>query len=93
MTESDESDLGGPLQDEVSQITDAILAKIGQCDLESALTVVCNIAGQLIAGLSEGRPSGIKAHSESVAENIRRAAIAKLLYEDARNREHNQTCH
>lgn len=88
MTTPKVPDSGAPLQDEVSRITDKILGGIGQCDLESALTVVCNIAGQLIAALAQGKPSAIQEHSKSVGENIRTAAIAKLLYDDAQYREH-----
>ena len=76
-----------PLQDEVARLTNIIMEQIGNTDVESALCVVCNLAGQLVASLSEGKPSGIKMHTESLAENIRQAAITKLLYDDAKLRE------
>lgn len=75
-------DAGGPIQDEVTRITNIIMEQIGNTDVESALTVICNLAGQLVCALSEGRPSDIKSRVESIAENIRCAAIAKLLHDD-----------
>ncbi len=83
---------GAPLQDEVSRMTDIIMGQIGGTDVESALTVVCSLAGQLVAALSEGRPSGITKHTESLAENIRRAAIAKLLCDDSKKKK-TRKCH
>ena len=74
---------GAPLQDEVSRITNIIMEQIGMADVESALTVVCNLAGQLVASFRDGKPSDILKHSESMAENIRRA---KILYDDAQAR-------
>lgn len=91
MTEAPPSS-GGPLEDEVARLTNIIMEQIGPIDVESALTVVCNLAGQLVAALSAGRPSGIKEHTESLAENIRHAAIAKLLYDDAKTR-NEKACH
>lgn len=82
----------GPLQDEVTRLTNIIMEQIGKTDVESALTVVCNLAGQLVALLSGGKPSAIKEHSASLAENIRLAAITKLLYDDAKARKE-KTCH
>lgn len=80
-------DAGAPIQDEVTRITNAILEALGTCDLESALTVVCNIGGHLVAALADGQPSGIQRHGDSVAENIKKAAIAKLLHDDQQRRE------
>ncbi len=82
----------GPLQDEVVRFTNIIMGQIGTIDVETALTVLCNLAGQLVAFLSDGKPSGIKTHTESLSENIRRAAIAKILYDDAKARKE-ETCH
>ena len=75
-----------PLQDEVTRITNIIMEQIGQADVESALCVVCNLAGQLVAALSEGRPSGINEQTKSLAESIRRASITKILYDDEKIR-------
>ena len=79
-------DIGAPIQDEVTRLTLIIMEQIGNTDVESALTVICNLAGQLVASLSEGKPSGVKAHTDSLAENIRCAAIAKLLHDDDQTR-------
>lgn len=79
-------DTGAPIQDEVERVTGVVLEALGTCDLESALTVVCNIAGHLVAALSEGKPSGVQQHGDSVAENIKKAAIAKLLHDDKQRR-------
>lgn len=73
---------GAPIQDEVTRLTLIIMEQIGNTDVESALTVICNLAGQLVASLSEGKPSGVKLYTDSLVENIRCAAIAKLLYDD-----------
>lgn len=75
-----------PLQDEVGRITSIIMEHIGPLDVESALTVVCNLAGQLVASVAAGQPSAIRSHSEGLLENIRRAAITKLLYDDSQAR-------
>jgi len=83
------SDAGGPDQDEVERITNLIIADFGTVDLETALTVVCNLAGQLICSLAEGRPSGIQAHGDSVAENIKKAAITLMLHQDSERRKMN----
>ena len=83
---------GAPIQDEVSRLTNIIMSQIGNTDVESALTVVCNLAGQLVAALSDGKPSEIKSRTESIAENIRCAAITKLLHNDELARR-KKTCH
>ena len=75
-----------PLQDEVGRITSVIMEQIGQLDIESALTVVCNLAGQLVASTADGRPSEIMSLTEGLMENIRRAAITKILYDDSQAR-------
>lgn len=83
MTQSNGS---GPDPDEVTRVTNVIVDALGSVDLESALTVVCNIAGQLICALSEDKPSLIQQHGNMVAENVKKAAITKLLYDDANRR-------
>ncbi len=75
-----------PLQDEVARLTNIIMEQIGTTDVESALTVICSLAGQLVASLADGKPSAIQEHTESLAENIRRAAITKILHDDAQAR-------
>lgn len=80
----------GPLQDEVTRLTNIIMGQLGESDVESALCVVCNLAGQLVASLADGKPSGIVAQTKSLSENIRRAAIAKILYDDAQARKEKQ---
>ena len=75
--------IAAPLQDEVTRLTNIIMEQIGESDVESALTVVCNLAGQLVASIADGKPSNIQKHTESLAENIRRAAITKILHDDA----------
>lgn len=82
-----------PLQDEVARLTNIIMAQIGPIDVESALCVVCNLAGQLVAALAEGKPSGIIEQTKSLAENIRRAAITKILYDDELIRKEKQCQH
>lgn len=75
-----------PIKDEVVRITNAVVDALGTADLESALTVVCNIGGQLVAALSDGKPSAIREHAKSLTENIMRAAIAKVLHDDTQRR-------
>lgn len=81
-----------PLQDEAARLTNIIIDQIGTLNVEIALTVVCNIAGQLVAFLSEGKPSGIRVHAKSLTENIRHAAITKILHDDAKAKKE-KTCH
>ena len=71
------------LQDEVGRVTGIIMEHIGETDIESALTVVCNLAGQLVASVADGQPSAIMLLTEGLLENIRRAAITKILHDDA----------
>ena len=85
MTET--PDTGAPDREEVKRITDAIIAVCGPVDLESALTAVCNITGQLIAALAEGSPTKLSAHSASVHNHIHKVAAAKMLYDDQKARE------
>ncbi len=73
----------GPLQDEVTRITEKIVEELGAIDLESGLTVICNLAGQLVCALAGGRPTGIKIYAESLAKNIITAAVTKMLHDDA----------
>lgn len=75
-------------EDQVTVITNTIVGELGTVDLEIALTVICNLAGQLIAALADGRPSGIQAHADNMAENIKKAAIGKMLHDDMRRQEH-----
>ncbi len=82
-----------PLQDEVTRLTNIIMEQIGPIDVESALCVVCNLAGQLVASLAAGKPSGIIEQAASLSENIRRAAIAKILYDDELRRKEKQCQH
>ncbi len=82
-----------PLEDEVTRLTNIIMGQIGSLDVESALCVLCNLAGQLVASLAEGRPSGILEHTTSLAGNIRRAAITKILYDDELIRKEKQCQH
>lgn len=82
-----------PLEDEVTRMTNIIMAQIGPIDVETALTVVCNLAGQLVASLAAGRPSGIIEHTTALSENIRRAAITKILYDDELIRKEKQCQH
>lgn len=77
---TDPNDVGQPIPDEVERITGVIMENLGSCDLESALTVICGIAGQLVAHMSEGRPGDVRAHSLSIAENIKRAGYTHLTY-------------
>lgn len=82
MAQQLDNDTGAPQQDEVLRITNNIIEQLGECDLESALTVLCGLTGQIVAELSNGQPSEVKRHANSVAENIRKAAIAKLLHDN-----------
>ncbi len=77
---------GAPLEDEVARITKIIMDQIGQHEVGAALTVVCNLAGQLIASLADGQPSAIQKWSDSLGENMRQAAITKILHDDAKAR-------
>lgn len=71
---------------EIERITNVIVEELGDVDLESALTVVCNLAGQLVCTLAQGRPSGIQEHGDNMAENIKKAAIAKMFHDDDKRR-------
>lgn len=76
----------GPDKEEVKRLTDAIIEACGPVDLESALTAICNLAGQLVCALSEGSPQNLKMHSDSVHNHIHKVAVAKMLYDDEKAR-------
>lgn len=80
-------DRGAPKQDEVTRITNAVMEQMGECDLESALTVLCNILGQCVATLADGKPSAIQRHGDSIAENVKKAAIARMWADDEKRRQ------
>lgn len=80
-------DKGGPDKEEVKRITDTIIEACGPCDLESALTAICNLAGQIVAALADGSPAEAERHGNSVSIHIRKVAIAKMLYDDQKQRE------
>lgn len=86
MSQIPEVDAGAPVKDEVRRITDQMLETLGECDLESALTALCGVAGHCVAHLSGGKPSAVIAHSESIAANVKTAALAKLLHDDEQRR-------
>lgn len=83
------TDTGAPIPAEVERITRAVLTalkSVGASDLTSTLTVLCNITGQVVASMADGQPSAIQAHADSVAENVKTAAIAKMFYDDEQRR-------
>lgn len=85
------ADIGAPDQAEVERITNEIMTGLGEADLESALTVLCGITGQVVAAMAEGKPGLVAVHSASVHKNIHRAALAKLLHDHDKKREEDAT--
>jgi hypothetical protein len=79
-------DTGAPKQAEIDRITIVIMNQLGTVDLTSALTVVCNLAGQLVAAQSDRKPSLVQRYGNLVAENVKRAALAKLIFDDDQRR-------
>ncbi len=77
---------GGPNPEEVEHLTNVICETLGNVDLESILTVLCNLLGQLVCTLADGKPSGIQTHGDCIAENVKKAAIAKMFYDDDKRR-------
>lgn len=86
MRTEESKDNGGPDPAEVERITSAIIESLGEMDLESALTVVCNLAGQLVCILAKGKPSLVQRHSDNIAENIKAAALIKMIHDDNERR-------
>ena len=84
------SDAGAPIPEEVERITNVVIESLGPIDLESGLTVMVNITGQLVAALSNGKPSEVQRHAESVSTGIKAAALTKLLHDDSKRREGKQ---
>lgn len=76
----------GPNPAEVERLTNVICETLGDVDLESILTVLCNLLGQLVCTLADGKPSGIQAHGDCIAENVKKAAIAKMIHDDDERR-------
>ena len=82
-----ERDAGAPIQHEVDRLTNAVIEALGPVDLESGLTVMTNITGQLVAHLCKGQPGMVDRHMMSVAAGIKAAALTKLLHDDKQRRE------
>lgn len=76
----------GPIPEEVERVTNIIVDGLGAMDLESALMVLCNLAGQLVCELSNDKPSELKLHSDNMAKNIKTAALIKLIHDDEKRR-------
>lgn len=64
----------------------AVMEALNDATVEEALTVCVNIAGHLCAQMSGGRPSAIRDNANNIAENIKTAAIAKILHDDEKRR-------
>ncbi len=71
---------------EIIRLTNVIVEELGTVDLDTALLVLSNLCGQIIANISEGRPSQVKTGCETLSENVKKAAIAKMVYDDERRR-------
>ena len=77
--------------DEINRITNAIIEVMSTntVTIEDGMTVLCNLAGQLVAQLALGQPNNIQQHTENVAANIAKIAHAKLTYDDEQRRKGN----
>lgn len=73
--------------DPVREAAGKVIEALGEHDLQTALTVLTNVCGQVVAAMAEGRPSEVQRQGTSLAESIKRAAIAKLLHDDERGRQ------
>lgn len=70
---------------DVTEMTNKIVDQLGTCDLDTALMVLCNLLGQVIAAQSDMKPSLIQKIGDNVAENVKAAAIKKIMHDnDAR---------
>lgn len=79
-------DTGAPIVEEQVRLTNIVLQALGTCDMETAVTVLTNILGHVVAEMSQGRPSEVQKVGHRVAETVKMAAIAKLLHEDDQRR-------
>lgn len=77
----DQTDNGAPDAEEVTRITNKVVDVLGECDLVSAMTVMCNLTGQMVASLSNGNFTAVERHAQSVAENVKMAARTKLIHD------------
>ena len=64
----------------VVELTNKVIDALNEHDLEVSMTVLSNILGHIIAETSEGRPSFIQSQVDCFAENVKRAAIEKILH-------------
>ncbi len=72
----------GPIPEEVERVTNVIIKGLGDMDLASALTVICNLAGQLVCALAEGDASKVQLHANNVAAHVKTAALIKLVHDE-----------
>ncbi len=73
--------------EEAKRLTNLVIEAVGDVDMVTFITVICNMGGQVVAHLADGKPSLIRLHANSIAENIKMKAIAKMLADDAARRE------
>jgi hypothetical protein len=76
---------------EIARITNAIIDEIGTLEVQAGLTVICNMAGQLVWALCEGKPAMINEHVAVFAANLNKIATATMFREDAQRRAAIQT--
>ncbi len=72
--------------DEIVETTNKVVDALNAVDLDTSLAVLSNLSGQIIADMAHGQPSAIKTGCATMVENIRRAAIAKLMHDDEERR-------
>lgn len=73
-------------EERLTRLTNEVIAEIGQCSVEEGLTVLCNLAGQLVAQLSAGKLNDVPKHAVNVGQNVQRVAMAKLIHDDDERR-------
>ncbi len=80
------ADLGAPDMEEARRLSNVVMEAVGEVDMVTFITVLVNLGGQIVAELSERKPSLIQQHADSFAENLKIVAIEKLMRDDAARR-------
>ena len=66
---------------------DSVMAALSDATVQEALTILTSLVGQLVAQLAKGTPGALKPHLDNIVQQMHKAALNKIMYDDQRRRE------
>ena len=76
-----------PEQETLSIHLTAIMEVLKDATIKQSLTVLTNLAGQLVAQMAGGNPTKVQGQMESVAKAIYSSAMNKIMWDDEARRQ------